>query len=321
VPTVAQAQRQGEPATALSFTAPDGTPIELVIQDGAARSLCRDLTIGDTVISDGDACDVPARVTADELVPAVARTNGLTVITGTVRDGTRSVDVALPGNVRKRVRTVEAKNYTGRYAGKLRFWGLAVKGDIVIGSLTLRDETGAPFAAVDIDRAGLPRAGKARRLDAIKDFEGGPNALFALAPKILVDEDRSPTKRRPALCAAIKANPGPLATNACAVRKKRLEVVYTRGCQEPHILSFGVGPTSIAAAVADYGAAGTSRMSVYRVPKSVGRPGVVLFDAKDGRAKLRRVIVFNADGDQTGVAKIQQAACSPGQDEVAGGIG
>ena len=36
---------------------------------------------------------------------------------------------------------------------------------------------------------------------------------------------------------------------------------------------------------------------------------MILYGARDGAARLRRVLVFNADGDRTGTAKVQQSRC------------
>lgn len=312
------ATRTGEPATALAFTAPDGTVVTLKIQDTTTRGLCRDLTIGTTELAD-DTCDEPVLAAADALDPVTVRTAGLTVISGTVRDATRRVDVSLSNGTVRKLKTVAAQGYTGRYRGKLRFWGVAVQGDEEIGSITLRNADGTATAATDVDRAALPLAGARVKLDAIEDFDRKPNALYALAPKVLVNGDRSPTRRRAALCVATKHELGYLTDKECALKRARLQITYARGCKDPHITLYGVGPASIRSATGIY--AGSRRpIKVYRVPPSVGRPGVVLFANEDGEARIRRVQVFNRAGQKIGTATLRQTECKPSDLSVGGGV-
>lgn len=312
------ADREGDPVTAVSFTAPDGTGVELTIQDAAPQLLCRDLQVGSTKIVDA-VCSRPASTNADELRPIVVRTDGLTVVYGTVRDRTRQVDLAVDGRTVE-LDAVAPRGYEGRYAGDVRFYATAFTGEeAVLGSITLRDGRGSAVAAIDLERAALPLAGKRVRLATVEGFDRRRTPLYAIAPKVLVNPSRSPERRRPALCAAIRSEVG-VAAAECALEPRRLQLGYVRGCKDAHIVFYGVGPADIARATAIYGAGRREPVRLLRVPRRVGRPGVVLYGSQDGAARLRRVVVYDSSGNRTGVARPRQTQCGEGDDSVGGGV-
>ena len=232
------ATREGEPVTALSLTAPDGTEVTLSVQDAAPGLLCLDLEVGDETITD-TACGEPPVITADELSPITVRTQGLTIVYGTVRAATRrsSADLACLRTSAPACPRWQPRAYNGRHEGEVRFYGMVVGGEQAVGSITLRDRTRAATAATDIERAALPLAGKVRRV--AKDRGLQPQAEHALRAR--AQGARQPWTaarpgRRTALCAATVSELAAGRRTSCAIARKRRQLTMREAARHPHIV-------------------------------------------------------------------------------------
>lgn len=276
--------------------------VELGVQKAEAGLICLDLTVGSETFRD-EACAEPPAIVADELNPLAVRTGGLTVFYGMVRPGTQRVDLTAGAETR-RVRTVQPDGY------EARFYATAyVDERTVLGAITLRDGDGDATAAADLERAALKLAGRPQRLASIRGFDRERTGLFAIAPRVLANPDRSPTRRRTALCAAIGSEAGSLVAQECAVGRRQVRVAYARDCRNPRVIVFGAAPASVRTATAVYGAGRREPLDVVRARRRVGRRGTLLFGSAEGRARLRRVLLFGRGGVRIGVARVSRTEC------------
>ena len=241
LPGVARADRTGEPATAAHATTPDGDGIDLRVQDDSAGGLCLDLAVGGTAFPDGGCLRPPSGPSGD-LQPHQVRAGGGLIVYGATSTRTRALRLLVSSGRARTVRTVEAAGYHGAFAGRVRFYVVALAGTPAIGGTVALDAAGDPLAARDLNPMALPALTGRSTVARLRDEANRPAQLLALTTRTLAAQ---PDRRRRALCVGIKpsgaAAPLP-GRSLCVTKASRVDIRFGSDCETGRTVIYGLVP-------------------------------------------------------------------------------
>jgi hypothetical protein len=302
----AAVQRTGEPAMVAQSSGPGDATVALTAQDAALNGLCLDASYAGLTAVD-PVCSAPSAGAAGDLAPKTLRTSGATVFYGAVSAGTRRVDLVLSNRTIVQAPTTDGRSYGGVHAGRLRFYAVAVKGSPALGGVAARDEDGEARAARDVNPLALPPLRHRATLARVRDEAGKRAAFVVTAARILAPTRAYPGRRRPGLCAGLRA--GDVSGRAVCVRGgNRLEMRFSGSCKTGRQIVYGVAPSRVRRATAVLADGGRRAMRVRSVPRRVGRRGsTLLLEIASGEAKA--VLAYDAAGRRVATATLSGAGC------------
>lgn len=175
-------------------------------------------------------------------------------------------------------------------------YAVAVRGAPVLGAIRAGGDER------DVDPFGLPA--RHATVLTVTDESHRRARLVAAAPRILVGQ-----RRRRALCTGLRL-PGAVSPGRinCATNPRKFVVRFSARCAERRQLVYGFAPRSVRSATAVLAGGGTRRLRVTRIPRRVGRPGVVMTGLITG-APARAVRGYGADGTELASASLS-GGCS-----------
>ena len=252
----------GLATTAAVATAAAGPNVKVQARAGYGGGTCVDVTVDGKLVQD-TICPPPS-----DLAVRTLSSGAYTIYYGATH---RRVILTF-----RRNRVIVTPTADGVYA-------VAVKGTPPLGAIK------AGSAERDVDPFGLP--GRRATVLTVTDESHRRARLVAAAPKIL-----SGAGRKRALCTGLQlpgaASPG---RTSCATNRRRFVVRFSSKCAEKRQLIYGFAPASIRSARALSTDGGTRPLKVTRIPRRVGRPGVVVTGLVTG-APARTVKGYASNG-------------------------
>jgi hypothetical protein len=303
----APAQGAGEARTVVVASGPGGAPLTLAAQDGPGRGLCLDVGYAGTTTPDA-LCPAPSRSRSGDLAgPRVLAQGATTVLFGTVTAATRRVDLAFSSGRTVKAATYAGRAYTGRAAGDVRFYAVAVEGAPALGAVTLRGRGGRTRGTRDLDALALPPLGGRWIPRALPDELDRPSDVVVLGARIARPTRKRPGRRVAALCAGLRTAGVP-SRAVCVTRRTRIDLRFAANCDTGRSIVYGVAPALVRSATAVLASGARRPVAVLRTPAGVRRRGsVVIGEIPDGQP--RRVELFDAKGTRVATSALSGGAC------------
>jgi hypothetical protein len=305
---VAAGDRSGDPVTVVTTPAPGGSTVDLRVQDTSGGGLCLDV-VTDGMLHADAACLAPPSSAAGDVQPHVLRLDGYEVVYGATTTGTTRVRLSFAS--RTVTTTTTRSSYAGDYAGRVRFYAVALAHAPAIGSVTALASDGTARAARDLNQLALPANKGRASLASLTDEVGEPATLLALDTRILAPQPARPDRRKRALCLGVRqqGDSAPLpGRSLCTVKRTRVDVRFSASCDTGRTVVYGIAPLLIHRAAAVFADGSQRNLRLITVPKRLGHRSRAVLLTVSG-ASPSSVLGYDARGRVIATVRLSGGSC------------